>query len=131
MALYQELISMGMLIIVQNLVLVSKTAQFKSYAAGLFPFSFCFSLFVIGLILFGPSYGTVLSILCRSFPYSASLLLSHVPNSCYGAIGKVTPLAGPGLSHPWKWYLKVELSGLGVSEFCRKVSFMGSLSFGG
>ena len=68
---------------------------------------------------------------CRSFPYSASLILSHVPNLCYGAIGKVTPLAGPGLSRPWKWYLKVELSGLGVSEFWGKVTFMGCLSFGG
>ena len=96
-----------------------------------FPFSFCFSLFVIGLFLLCPSYGTILSIVSRSFPYSASLILSHVPNLCYGAIWKVTPLAGPGLSHPWKWYLKVELSGLGVSEFWGKVSFMGCLSFGG
>ena len=46
-------------------------------------------------------------------------------------MGKVTPLAGPGLSRPWKWYLKVELSGLGVSEFWGKVSFTGCLSFGG
>ena len=35
LALYQELISTGMLMIVQSLVLVSKTAQFKSYVAGL------------------------------------------------------------------------------------------------
>ena len=33
LALYQELISSGMPIILQSLVLVSKTAQFKSYAA--------------------------------------------------------------------------------------------------
>ena len=58
-------------------------------------------------------------------------VLSHVLNLCYGSIGKVTPLAGPGLSRPWKWYLKVEISGLGVSEFWGKVSFMGCLSFGG
>ena len=62
-----------------------------------------------------------LSIVCRSFPYSASLIFSHVPNLCYGAKGKVTPLAGPGLFRPWQWHLKVELSGLGVSEFCGKV----------
>lgn len=35
LALYQKLISMGMHIIIQSLVLVSKIAQFKSYAAGL------------------------------------------------------------------------------------------------
>ena len=70
-------------------------------------------------------------IVCTSFPYSASLILGHVPNLCYDAIGKVTPLAGPGLSRPWKRYMKVELSGLGVSEIWGKVSFMGCLSFGG
>ena len=36
LALYRKLISMGMHIILQSLVLVSKIAQFKSYAAGLF-----------------------------------------------------------------------------------------------
>ena len=35
LALYQELISMGIAILLQSLVLVSKIAQFKSYAAGL------------------------------------------------------------------------------------------------
>ena len=35
LALYRKLISMGMHIILQSLVLVSKMAQFKSYAAGL------------------------------------------------------------------------------------------------
>ena len=35
LALYQKLISMGMHLILQSLVLVSKIAQFKSYAAGL------------------------------------------------------------------------------------------------
>ena len=35
LALYRKLISMGMHIILQSLVLVSKIAQFRSYAAGL------------------------------------------------------------------------------------------------
>ena len=35
LALYQKLISMGTHLILQSLVLVSKIAQFKSYAAGL------------------------------------------------------------------------------------------------
>ena len=35
LALYQELISMGMQIILQSLVVVSKIARFESYAAGL------------------------------------------------------------------------------------------------
>ena len=36
LALYQKLISMGMHLILQSSVLVSKIAQFKSYAAGLY-----------------------------------------------------------------------------------------------
>ena len=35
LALYQELISMGILIILQRLVLVSKIAKLKNYATGL------------------------------------------------------------------------------------------------
>ena len=35
LVLYQELFSTGMLIMGQSLVLVSKTAQFKSYVTGL------------------------------------------------------------------------------------------------
>ena len=87
---------------------------------------FCYGTVFYSARLTGP-----FCIVCRSFPYSASLILSHVPNLCNGVIEKVTPLAGPGLSRPWKWYLKVELSELGVSEFWGKVSFMGCLSFGG
>ena len=88
--------------------------------------------FCYGTVFTLPVFNTAsFCIVCRSFPYSAPLILSHVPNLCCGAIGKVTPLAGTGLSRPWKWYLKVELSGLGVSEFWGKVSFMGCLSFGG
>ena len=86
--------------------------------------------FCYGTVFTLPVFREPFCIVCRSFPYSTSLILSHVPNLCYGATGKVTPLAGPGLFRPWKWYLKVELSGLGVSEFWGKVSFMGCLSFG-
>ena len=36
LALYQKLISMGMHLILQSLVLISKIAQFQSYAVGLY-----------------------------------------------------------------------------------------------
>ena len=79
------------------------TDSWSGSAGGAFPFLFAY---------FDP------------FCYSTGFALSVIRDflSIGGAIGKVTPLAGPGLSRPWKWYLKVELSGLGVSEFWEKVS---------
>ena len=55
LALYQKLISMGMHLILQSLVLVSKIAQFKSYAAGLSTkCSWIIKLFIAKLSFFLP-----------------------------------------------------------------------------
>ena len=72
---------------------------------------------LVGLSLF---FLLILALFCHSTVFALPILRDFL--SIGGAIGKVTPLAGPGLSRPWKWYLKCELSGLGVSEFWGKVS---------
>ena len=69
LALYQKLISMGMHLILQSLVLVSKIAQFKSYAAGL-KSKILFQLFQERVIVSVGDY------FCCIHIFSAKLLIS-------------------------------------------------------